>query len=158
MEDQSDQTHTGTLQFWSSTATIFHIFERTRSLGPARRTFLSSDGEMLYVTGKGPGPGITLEHDKVPTFLKSRSFQNKQGDPLEGELLFDTMNLVIVNGDALEAGQSGPSGVMGSGRMLDALVVAWNNEVATVVHDPLCIAEEDWISIKKREWRLVTLN
>ena len=49
------------------------------------------------------------------------------------------------------------SRLSGNGRMLHALSVGWNNGIA-LRNGFVSIPEEDWIGLKNRKWRLVTLK
>ena len=82
--------------------------------------------------------------------------KNPQRDNLQGDCDVAVLDLVIVHGEIFEV-SGGVSGLSSTGRVLRALSVSWKAGVA-FREGYVDIAEEHWILLKNREWKLVTLR
>jgi hypothetical protein len=149
--------HSGTLKFWTSVATIYFFRERQRLRGPPRSTFLSPNGDILIATAHLDSHDYVSPDD--PRILKEArlaELKNPQGDDLQGDCDVAVLDLVIVHGEIFEV-TGGVSGLSSTGRVLRALSVSWKDGVA-FREGYVDIAEEHWVLLKNREWKLVTLR
>lgn len=158
--DPKEMIHSGTLKFWTSVATIYMLREQQRSRGPRRMAFLSAGGKQLKVS-----PSLetqtytTLDDPRIPEKLQGsipNLLKNYEGNPLEGDYDLSVLNLIIVDRVILQ-GTGTLTGRTGSGHLLYALEVEWNNEVA-LREGCISLPEEDWVSLEDRKWKLVTLR
>jgi hypothetical protein len=99
---------------------------------------------------------ISFDDDRIPEEVRSAEFKTPQGHELQGECEISILDLVVIGGDKMDI-TGGISGLHGSGRMLDTLSVRWENGIA-FREGFVCIAEEHWVLLKNREWKLVTLR
>ncbi len=154
---KADRIHSGELEFWTSVACIFSIEERQALSRPTRRVWVSSEGDLLLVSGEA-GITVSFNDSQIPQKLRSSRFKTKQGQDLEGDLQIGICHLIIIEGQVLNI-RGGLSGLSGTGRMLLALRVMWKDgSIALRNGDPVTIAEEDWVSLQTRVWKLVTLR
>jgi len=151
------QIHSGTLKFWTSVARIYYFCERHRSRGPPRHTFLSANGEILLGTEHLESKAyVSFDDDRIPGQVRSAELKTPQGHELQGECEISILDLVVIGGEKLYIA-GGISGLAGSGRMLHTLSVRWEDGIA-FREGCVSIAEEHWVLLKNREWKLVTLR
>jgi len=149
--------HSGTLKFWTSVATIYFFRERQRLRGPPRSTFLSPNGDLLIATAHLDSQAYVSPDDpRIPKEVRLAELKNPQGDDLQGDCDVTVLDLVIVHGETFKV-TGGVSGISSTGRVLRALSVSWKAGVA-FREGYVDIAEEHWILLKNREWKLVTLR
>jgi hypothetical protein len=149
--------HSGTLKFWTSVATIYCFRELQPLRGKPRVTFLSPNGDILMATAHQlPQVCVSPDDSRIPKEVRLAELKNIQGYNLQGECEVAILDLVIVHGQIFEVA-GGISGLSRSGRVLNALSVSWNDRGA-IREGSVDIAEEHWILLKNREWRLVTMQ
>jgi len=146
--------HSGTLKFWTSVATIYFFRERQRR---PLSTFLSPNGDVLIATAHLDLEAYVSPDDpRIPKEVRLAELKNPQGDNLQSDCNLTILDLVIVHGEFCEV-TGGISGLSRTGRVLHALSVGWKNGVA-FREGHVVIAEEHWILLKNREWKLVTVR
>ncbi|PQE22829.1 Heterokaryon incompatibility protein [Rutstroemia sp. NJR-2017a BBW] len=149
--------HSGTLKFWTSVATIYFFRDLQPLRGAPLVTFLSANGDILMATGYDlPQVCVSPDDPRIPKEVRLAELKNIQGYKLQGDCEVVILDLVIVHGEIFEV-TGGISGLSRSGRVLHALSVSWNDRGA-IREGSLSIAEEHWILLKNREWKLVTLQ
>lgn len=153
----NEMIHSGTLKFWTSVATVYYFQERQRLPEPARHTVLSSDRRAIFATPHlNSWSYVRSDDSRLPEKVRLAELKNVRGDDLEGDCDITILDLVVISGEALEI-TGGISGLSGTGRMLDLLSVGWEDGVA-FREGLVNIAEEHWVSLKNREWKLITLR
>lgn len=149
--------HSGTLKFWTSIATVYLFRERHRSRGPPRSTFLSPNGDILIATAHLTSPAcISPDDARIPKEVRSAKLKNSQGYDLQGDCNVTVLDLVVVHGEVFDV-TGGISGLHTTGRVLHTLSVSWKDGVA-FREGYVDIAEEHWILLNDREWKLVALQ
>ncbi|KAK0105101.1 hypothetical protein ONS95_004536 [Cadophora gregata] len=157
--DLSDQEtiHSGELKFWSSVATVYLFTEKQRLRGKPRTTFLSSRGSILMASAHLDSNHYRSPEDsRVPKQVREADLRNIQGKALEGDCHITILDLVIVHGEITQTA-GGISGLSSTGRVLRALAVGWEDGVA-IREGFVLIAEEHWVGLENREWKLVTMR
>ena len=99
---------------------------------------------------------VSPDDPRIPKEVRLAKLKNPQGYDLQGDCDVTVLDLVIVHGEIFEV-TGGISGLSSTGRVLRALSVGWKDGFA-FREGYVDIAEEHWILLKNREWKIVTLR
>jgi hypothetical protein len=116
---------------------------------------LSAEGDTLYATGGVESKSFVPADDpRFPEKLWSVKSKDVAGEYSQGDCDIAILDLVVVGGEIIE-GAGTISRISGTGQILHALSVTWKDGI---VMSHVRIAEEPWVSLKNRGWKLGTLK
>jgi hypothetical protein len=99
---------------------------------------------------------VSADDPRIPEKVWSVQPKDVTGEDLQGDCDIAILDLVVVGGEIID-GAGTISRISGTGRMLHALSVTWKDGIA-IRETHVRIAEEHWVSLKNRGWKLVTLK
>ncbi|KAF2671595.1 HET-domain-containing protein [Microthyrium microscopicum] len=169
-------THSGRLKFWTSSACVYYVCKVSSRMQTSYKV-LSLDGRALCVTQlatrdlyhiRDQLPQTAVLDHQIPFAVKNSAFI--RGKKMSTKEIHCTIIEVIIIHRTeylehlrLNGKPSGKISYLANGKpgrkvsYLAGLIVTWEDGIA-YREGPIEIREEDWISLKNREWKLVILG